>query len=160
MLVISIETSGWMSGIASSTGFYFPNPVDDFNKGVVGSFSYELNITHPYSRAIVGASQTRWCMSSKGIPWSFNSPLSNRLLLMKGVTIFNPQKILSDPILNKKIYLSEEHRLRTYFALVYPMVDISRWKKMSLHELKVFFCSLHWWYRGKGLPSPRRLFKY
>ena len=62
---------------------------------------------------------------------------------------------------NKKHDLSEDivgdesHRLRTYFALVYPMVPVSRWNDMSLEELRIFFCSLHWWYKGDGLPSPK-----
>jgi hypothetical protein len=49
----------------------------------------------------------------------------------------------------------EAHRLRTYFALIYPMVPVSRWNDMSLEELRTFFCSLHWWYKGDGLPSPK-----
>ena len=35
------------------------------------------------------------------------------------------------------------------------MVTVSRWKAMSLEELRIFFCSLHWWYKGEGLPSPK-----
>lgn len=56
--------------------------------------------------------------------------------------------------LSSEIVNDESHRLRTYLALVYPMVPVSRWKSMSLEELRIFFCSLHWWYKGEGLPSP------
>ena len=57
--------------------------------------------------------------------------------------------------LSEDIVGDESHRLRTYFALVYPMVPVSRWNDMSLEELRIFFCSLHWWYKGEGLPSPK-----
>jgi len=57
--------------------------------------------------------------------------------------------------LSEDIVGDEAHRLRTYFALVYPMVPVSRWNEMSLEELRIFFCSLHWWYKGDGLPSPK-----
>lgn len=191
---------------------YFEDPVDDFTKGIVG---YQAN----GSVAQLGSCQTRWMISSKGIPWDFSSPLSNRLLLLKGADLigkeikntkietltlniflicfifisvligvlyylkkntlrnkskqilfifliitslitlfliaikivndFNNKSSLSDNIIN-----DEAHRLRTYFALVYPKAPVSRWNKMSLDELRTFFCSLHWWYKGEGLPSP------
>jgi hypothetical protein len=192
---------------------YFPSAVDDFSKGIVG---YQAN---GYT-ANLGSCQTRWIISSNGIPWDFSAPLSNRLLLLKGSEILDKDKdndvlkiglnillisfIIISTILgliyilkknslneNSKKWLvkcliisaiittiiiifkiinyfqsnrkeslpenvvnSEDHRLRTYFALVYPMVPVSRWNKMSLDELRIFFCSLHWWYKGKGLPSP------
>ena len=191
---------------------YFPSPVDDFSKGIVG---YQAN---GYT-ANLGACQTRWIISSNGIPWDFSAPLSNRLLLLKGSEILNNDndddlktglnillisfiiisttlgliyilkknsfnenskqllvkcliisatitaiiilfKIINHFKSNKNESLpanvinGEAHRLRTYFALVYPRAPVSRWNKMSLDELRIFFCSLHWWYKGKGLPSP------
>lgn len=69
--------------------------------------------------------------------------------VIKGVANRKAESYLSDDVVN-----DEAHRLRTYFALVYPMVPVSRWNSMSLDELRTFFCSLHWWYKGDGLPSP------
>lgn len=188
---------------------YFPSAVDDFSKGVVG---YQAN---GYT-ASLGSCQTRWIISSNGIPWDFSAPLSNRLLLLKGAEILDKDNdndnvlnfllisfIITSSILGliyffkknsftensqqwllrcliisatitaiiivfkiinyfqtnntslpENVVNSEAHRLRTYFALVYPRVPVSRWNKMSLDELRTFFCSLHWWYKGKGLPSP------
>ena len=192
---------------------YFPSAVDDFSKGIVG---YQAN---GYT-ASLGSCQTRWIISSNGIPWDFSAPLSNRLLLLKGSEILDKDndddlKICLNILLtafiiisttlgliyflkknslneNSKKWLvkcliisaiittiiiifkiinyfqnnkneslpenvvnSEDHRLRTYFALVYPRAPVSRWNKMSLDDLRIFFCSLHWWYKGKGLPSPK-----
>uniref|UniRef100_A0A6C0CZM8 Uncharacterized protein n=1 Tax=viral metagenome TaxID=1070528 RepID=A0A6C0CZM8_9ZZZZ len=45
------------------------------------------------------------------------------------------------------------NKLRTYLILVYPMSK-DRWMQMPLPKLEKFFCSLHHWYKGKGLPSP------
>ena len=189
---------------------YFPSAVDDFSKGIVG---YQAN---GYA-ASLGSCQTRWIISSNGIPWDFSAPLSNRLLLLKGAEILDKDNdndnvlnfllisfIITSSILGliyffkknsftensqqwllrcliisatitaiiivfkiinyfqsnnntslpENVVNSEAHRLRTYFALVYPRVPVSRWNKMSLDELRTFFCSLHWWYKGKGLPSP------
>lgn len=189
---------------------YFPSAVDDFSKGIVG---YQAN----GSTASLGSCQTRWIISSNGIPWDFSAPLSNRLLLLKGAEILDKDKdndnvlnfllisfIITSSILGliyffkknsftensqqwllrcliisatitaiiiifkiinyfqsnnntslpENVVNSEAHRLRTYFALVYPSAPVSRWNKMSLDELRTFFCSLHWWYKGKGLPSP------
>lgn len=44
--------------------------------------------------------------------------------------------------------------LRLYFNLVYPVVPTQRWQNMSTNQLQKFYCSLHTWYRGVGLPSP------
>ena len=149
-------TLSWMSQMASTNTSYFPSEVDNFSNGVIGSLNYDNNPFNSNGIAIMGACQTKWCMATKAIPWKFNAPLSNRLLLIKGVKIMNPSKSLNiktklpDSIIN-----SEIHKLRTYFALVYPAVNVNRWNNMSLNELQIFFCSLHWWYKGDGLPSPK-----
>lgn len=209
------EYSGYSVTNAPNNFKYFESPVDDFSKGIVG---YQAN---GYS-AQLGSCQTRWIISSKGIPLDFSAPLSNRLLLIRGADrlykttneinkisetlniillcfiiisiillflyIFNKNKISqtkryiilsslvlssiisiviiilkiinhfknnSDNELSEKVINDEGHRLRTYLTLVYPQVPISRWKQMSLDELRTFFCSLHWWYKGDGLPSPK-----
>jgi len=185
---------------------YFPHEVDNFTKGVVG---YQASGT----QAMLGSAQTKWIMSSIGIPWSYSNPLGNRLLLLRGAALSvkssnkNILNIIGSSLLivasitgvlllqqtkssiNKKYRFAvtvllvilgiigsvmliitfsnnlknpidektvndEGHRLRTYFALVYPRAPVSRWNAMSLDELRTFFCSLHWWYKGDGLPSP------
>lgn len=69
--------NGWICyTFAQDSTEYFPSPVDTFGKGTVGFMR------------VPGACNTRWCLSSKDIPWRFDAPLAN-LLVLKNDTKIN-----------------------------------------------------------------------
>ena len=125
---------------------YYPFATDSFVTGDVG-------IQGKGRYAHIGSCQTRWGLNSNKIPWKFSSPASNRSILLNGVRDLKNKEKLT---LQKRNTPSAQERknLETYLALVYPMVRFERWKNMSLKSLRKFYCSLHYWYKGKGLPSP------
>ena len=190
--------------IATEGQSYYPFATDNFDTGMIGNQGDGF-------RANLGACQTRWSMSSKGITWKFNAPLANRLILKTGMrhlksfpaknyssetnyvpfyiggiilllvlmfihNKYNPLKIKKKPvnlILGAGLFLiislwiynqviksnkAAKNKLKTYLTLVYPM-STERWKDMSLGDLETFFCSLHHWYKGDGLPSPKDYLK-
>jgi hypothetical protein len=184
--------------VARTNDEYYVTPTDSFSTGIVG---FQGNGWY----ANIGACQTRWWINSSGIPWNFDAPLANRLIMKSGLRLKGEShalkacgmpielKIILIILVAAALFISgyalykkpmrykliaavsmivalvallgilfapsaerkkEETQLRVYFTLVYPTVPIKRWQNMPFWQLRKFYCSLHQWYRGDGLPSP------
>lgn len=163
---------------------YYPNPVDTFSKGNTGFMR------------VPGACNTRWALSSKGIPWRFDAPLANLLILKnsyvqpkKSFNVFSMYVAVALTIVNViltgiltvfqnvdrslifmfsltfalmciyfvKMFqdVNERQKLLVYLQNLYPAIPKKFLESCSLYELRMFFCSLHVWYKGDNMPSPK-----
>jgi len=92
-------------------------------------------------------------VSGIGIYIVLKKPVNYKIILVACMVMILVTILLLFYIPTKK-HGEKENKLRVYFSLIYPMVNPNRWVNMSYNSLVKFYCSLHQWYRGDGLPSP------